>query len=67
MEYRLLVVSSRARNKVAIFNSVLPNLIVVDYNYETTSLGKKSFENRLKLSTGKIVFFVGDSITLTMI
>lgn len=37
-EYRLLVVSSRARNKVAIFNSVLPNLILVDYNYETTSL-----------------------------
>ena len=36
--YRLLVVSSRARNKVAIFNSVLPNLILVDYNYETTSL-----------------------------
>ena len=37
-EYRLLVLSSRARNKVAIFNSVLPNLILVDYNYETTSL-----------------------------
>ena len=37
-EYRLLVVSSRARNKVAIFNSVLPNLVLVDYNYETTTL-----------------------------
>ena len=38
MDYRLLVVSSRARNKVAIFNSVLPNLILVDYNYESTTL-----------------------------
>lgn len=37
-DYRLLVVSSRARNKVAIFNSVLANLVLVDYNYETTSL-----------------------------
>ena len=37
-DYRLLVVSSRARNKVAIFNAVLPNLILVDYHYETTSL-----------------------------
>ena len=36
---RLLVVSSRARNKVAIFNSVLShNLILVDYNYESTTL-----------------------------
>ena len=51
-----MVVSSRARNKVAIFNSVLPNLIVVDYNYETTSLGKKSF--------GKIVFLVGYEMTM---
>ena len=39
MDYRLLVVSSRARNKVAIFNSVLShNLILVDYNYESTTL-----------------------------
>ena len=37
-DYRLLVVSSRARNKVAIFNSVLPNLVLVDYNYEMTTL-----------------------------
>ena len=37
-DYRLLVVSSRARNKVAIFNSVLPHLVLVDYNYETTTL-----------------------------
>lgn len=37
-DYRLLVVSSRARNKVAIFNSVLPNLVLIDYNYETTTL-----------------------------
>ena len=38
MDYRLLVVSSRARNKVVISNSVLPNLILVDYNYESTTL-----------------------------
>lgn len=38
MDYRLLVVSSRARNKLAIFNSVLPNLVLVDYNYEGTTL-----------------------------
>ena len=38
MDYRLLVVSSRARNKVAIFNSVLPHLFLVDYNYEMTTI-----------------------------
>ena len=54
-DYRLLVVSSRARNKVAIFNSVLPNLVLVDYNYETTTLDELVQKIRKSLSGTKVV------------
>jgi hypothetical protein len=37
-EHRLLVVSSRARNKVPIYSSVLPNIHLMEYGYETTTL-----------------------------
>ncbi len=36
--HRILVVSSRARNKPAIYSSVLSNIHLVEYNYETTSV-----------------------------
>ena len=37
-QHRILVVSSRARNKPAIFSSVLPNIHLIEYNYDTTAL-----------------------------
>jgi hypothetical protein len=36
--FRLIVVSSRARNKLAIYASVLSNVIVMEYSYETHTL-----------------------------
>ena len=36
--FRLIIVSSRARNKLAIYASVLPNVIVMEYTYETNTL-----------------------------
>ena len=36
--FRIIVVSSRARNKLAIYASVLPNVIVMEYSYETHTL-----------------------------
>lgn len=37
-DIRLLLVSSRTRNKKAIFLSVLPSVKTIQYNYETTTL-----------------------------
>lgn len=36
---RLLIVSSRTRNKLAIKGSILPNVIKVEYEYETSTVG----------------------------
>jgi hypothetical protein len=36
--YRLLIVSSRSRNKIAISGSVLNNVIKLEYDYETSTL-----------------------------
>jgi hypothetical protein len=36
--YRLLIVSSRSRNKIAISGSVLSNVIKLEYDYETSTL-----------------------------
>ena len=35
---RLLIVSSRSRNKVAISGSILSNVIKLEYDYETSTL-----------------------------
>ena len=35
---RLLIVSSRSRNKIAISGSVLSNVIKLEYDYETSTL-----------------------------
>lgn len=35
---RLLVMSSRARNKLAMYASVLPGVVAVEYSYESDSL-----------------------------
>ncbi len=35
---RLLLISSRARNKPAIYASVLPEIKVLEYNYDSTTL-----------------------------
>ena len=35
---RLLLVSSRARNKLAVYASVLPEVIAMEYSYETFTL-----------------------------
>ena len=37
-QHRLIVVSSRARNKMAIYASVLPNVIAMEYSYETNTI-----------------------------
>ena len=36
--FRLVVVSSRARNKLAIYASVLPHVVVMEYSYESSTL-----------------------------
>lgn len=39
---RLLVVSSRARNKVGIQKAVLPNVRLVEYSFDSTTLDELS-------------------------
>ena len=54
MAKRLVLVSSRARNKLAVYASVLPNVIAMEYSYETFGLDDILDQVAMKLKVTKV-------------
>ena len=52
---RLVLVSSRARNKLAVYASVLPNVIAMEFSYESFSLEDILQQVEIKLKVSKAV------------
>ena len=53
MAKRLVLVSSRARNKLAVYASVLPNVIAMEFSYETFTLDDILDQVEMKLRVSK--------------
>ena len=53
--YRLIVVSSRARNKLAIYASVLPHVIAMEYSFESNTL--QDIAGLIRKSLTKVIYF----------